>query len=66
MGTDADDAGVIPDVEDLGTPHKVQTVNAVGLEPGAFLFPHTSHSHVSPPTEIVSGVDDELAVVGKG
>lgn len=31
----------------LGTPHKAQTLFDAKVDPGAFLFPHTSHSHSS-------------------
>jgi hypothetical protein len=30
-----------------GTPHNVQILAAVGLSPGGFRFPHTSHSQPS-------------------
>jgi hypothetical protein len=42
-------AGVLTGIgtELRGTPHNAHILAAVGLNPGGFLFPHTSHSQLS-------------------
>lgn len=47
-------------IELRGTPHREHTRAAVGLKPGGFLFPHTSHSQLS--NALCSSCEDDSPV----